>query len=87
MTYHPWPLEQYTVEQRKRFSVRPGVTGLAQINGRKEVQWEKRIEFDIEYAENMSFWNDVKIFFVTIIKVLTMEDNVNVGTTIKEDKA
>ena len=87
LTYHPWPFEQYSVQQRKRFSVRPGVTGLAQINGRKEVQWEKRIEFDIKYVENMSFWNDVKIFLLTIIKVFAMKDNVNVGVTIKEDKA
>lgn len=87
LTYHPWPFEQYNIRQKKRFSVRPGVTGLAQINGRKEVQWEKRIEFDIKYVENMSFGNDVKIFFLTIIKVLTMKDNVNVGVTIKEDKA
>lgn len=87
LTYHPWPFEQYSTEQKKRFSVRPGVTGLAQINGRKEIQWEDRIKYDVEYAENISLRGDLKIFFRTIIKVLTMENNVNTGATIRDDKA
>jgi len=81
LTYHPWPLEKYTVEQRKRFNVRPGVTGWAQINGRKDVQWNKRIEYDIWYIDNLSLGLDLKIFFKTVIKVLTMQDNINIGKT------
>jgi len=83
LTYHPWPLEEYTIEQRKRFNVRPGVSGWAQINGRKDVQWDKRIEFDVWYVNNLSFTLDMKILFKTVIKVLTMQDNVNVTETAK----
>ncbi|MGD6831885.1 sugar transferase [Sutcliffiella halmapala] len=81
LTYHPWPLDEYTEEQKKRFNVRPGVTGWAQVNGRKEVQWNKRIEYDVAYVENLSLWFDLKVFFKTILKVLAMKDNVNVGET------
>ena len=84
LTYHPWPLEEYTPEQRKRFHVRPGVTGWAQINGRKDVPWDRRIQYDIEYVDNLSFWLDLKIFFITINKVLMMKDNVNIGETVKK---
>lgn len=83
LTYHPWPVEEYTKFQKKRFNVKPGVTGWAQINGRKEVPWDKRIEYDVEYVENLSFVFDIKIFFRTIIKVLAMQDNANVGETAK----
>lgn len=83
LTYHPWPFEKYTEEQKKRFNVRPGVTGWAQINGRKDVHWDRRIEYDVEYVENLSLFFDLKIFFKTIIKVLTMQDNVNIGETAK----
>lgn len=86
LTYHPWPLDQYTEEQKKRFSVRPGVTGWAQINGRKDVPWERRIVYDVEYAENLSFAFDLKIFLKTIIKVLTMQDNVNICETAKSKR-
>ncbi|MFU2013721.1 sugar transferase [Peribacillus butanolivorans] len=83
LTYHPWSLDEYTKVQCKRFNVRPGVTGWAQINGRKDVPWDKRIEYDVEYVENLSFVLDLKVFFKTIFKVLTMQDNVNVGETAK----
>lgn len=73
LTYHPWPFEEYNDEQRKRFDVKPGVSGWAQINGRKEVPWNRRIEYDIEYVENLSFLFDLKILFVSIIKVITMK--------------
>lgn len=82
LTYHPWKYEEYTEEQLKRFRVRPGITGLAQINGRKQVEWNKRIEYDVKYIENISFILDVKIFFKTIYKVILMKDNVN---TVKTD--
>lgn len=77
LTYHPWKYEEYTPEQLKRFVVRPGVTGLAQIHGRKQVEWEKRIKYDVEYVEKLSLWLDIKIFFITIYKVLFMKDNEN----------
>ena len=87
LTYHPWPIEKYTDEQRKRFNVRPGVTGWAQINGRKDVPWDKRIEYDVWYVDNLSFGLDFKIFFKTVIKVLTMQDNINVGETAANNTA
>jgi lipopolysaccharide/colanic/teichoic acid biosynthesis glycosyltransferase len=81
LTYHPWSLEEYSSEQLKRFRVRPGVTGWAQINGRKDVEWGKRIEYDVEYVDKQSFKFDIKILLKTIIKVFTMRDNVNIGET------
>jgi undecaprenyl phosphate N,N'-diacetylbacillosamine 1-phosphate transferase len=81
LTYHPWPLEQYSQEQKKRFHVRPGVTGWAQVNGRKEIHWDQRLMLDVEYVNNLSFKFDMKIFFMTITKVLAMKDNVNIGET------
>ncbi|HDR6309268.1 TPA: sugar transferase [Bacillus cereus] len=83
LTYHPWTLEEYTTEQKKRFNVRPGVTGWAQVNGRKDVPWDKRIEYDVEYVNDLSLIFDIKIFCKTIFKVLTMQDNINVGETAK----
>lgn len=82
LTYHPWPLEQYTSEQKRMFEVRPGITGWAQINGRKDVEWHKRIQLNVWYVDHVSFWLDVKIFFITILKVLRNDDNENKGETV-----
>lgn len=81
LTYHPWRFEEYTEEQKKRFNVLPGVTGLAQLNGRKELEWPERIKLDIKYIDDLSFRLDIKLFFLTIKKVLLMEDNYNVSST------
>lgn len=81
LTYHPWPYEQYTEHQKRMFDVLPGVTGWAQVNGRKEVPWPERIELNVWYADNMSLALDVKIFFLTIFKVATNANNENVGKT------
>ena len=81
LTYHPWKLEEYTDEQMKRFKVRPGVTGLAQINGRKDIPWDERIIYDVNYVENLSFMLDLKILLKTIVKVFKMSDNVNTYET------
>lgn len=83
LTYHPWPFEQYTEHQKHMFDVRPGITGWAQVNGRKEVPWPERIELNIEYVNKMSFCMDAKIFFLTIYKVITNAENNNVGETVK----
>lgn len=82
LTYHPWPIEQYTEEQFHMFDVRPGITGWAQVNGRKTVEWPHRIELSVYYAENLSFAFDVKILALTVLKVIRHEDNVNTGTTV-----
>lgn len=86
LTYHPWPYEEYTEKQKRRFNVRPGITGLAQINGRKAALWDNRLEFDVEYADNLSFGMDVAIFFKTIISVLKSESNENVNETVSTKK-
>lgn len=83
LTYFPCTYDEYTKEQLKRFEARPGVTGLAQINGRKGIPWDKRISYDIEYIENISFLLDLKIFFKTVYNVIFMKDNLN---TIKTDE-
>lgn len=84
LTYHPWPLAEYTAEQKGMFEVRPGITGWAQVHGRKDVEWNKRIEMNVWYVDHVSFLLDAKIFFMTIFKVATNADNENVGETVKK---
>lgn len=87
LTYHPWPIEEYSPEQFRMFEMRPGITGWAQVNGRKSVEWNRRIELNVWYADNVSFALDVKILFMTVFKVLRNADNVNDGeTVVKEEK-
>lgn len=71
----PMPLGEFTPEQRKMFSVRPGITGWAQVNGRRAVPWEQRIDMNVWYAEHMSLALDAKIFLMTIQTVLSGKDN------------
>lgn len=85
LTYHPWPIDQYSPEQRRMFDVRPGITGWAQTHGRKDVEWHKRIELNVWYVDHLSFRLDVKIFFLTIFKVFSNADNVNTGETLKRE--
>ncbi|MDO4192036.1 MAG: sugar transferase [Erysipelotrichaceae bacterium] len=63
-----------TDEQRHRADVRPGLTGLAQINGRNAISWEKKLEYDLEYIRNESFLYDLKIFFGTFAAVFRHDD-------------
>lgn len=84
LTYHPWPYEEYTKEQKRMFEVRPGITGWAQVSGRKNVEWNKRIKLNVWYIDHMSFLLDLRIFFLTIFKVLSNTDNENVGETVKK---
>lgn len=81
LTYHPWPYGQYNEHQKHMFDVRPGITGWAQVNGRKEVPWPERIELNIYYVEHLSFILDLTILFMTVFKVVTNADNNNVGET------
>ena len=85
LSYHPWPKEEYTKEQFRMFEVRPGITGWAQIHGRKDVEWHKRIELNVWYVDHVSFPLDLKILFVTIGKVFTNADNENKGATVVKD--
>lgn len=86
LTYHPWTIDKYTDEQKKMFEVRPGITGWAQIHGRKHVEWNKRIELNNWYVDHVSFWLDVKIFLMTIFKVATNADNLSEGETVKNEQ-
>lgn len=88
LTYHPWPIEEYSDEQLRMFEVRPGITGWAQVNGRKAVEWNRRIELNVWYVDNVSLLLDLKIFFLTFLKVLKNSDNENIGKTVvsKEEK-
>lgn len=87
LTYHPWPIDEYTKEQRRMFDVRPGITGWAQTHGRKDVEWHHRIELNVWYVDHVSFPLDVKIFFRTIFKVLSNADNENIGETLVKNKS
>lgn len=82
LTYHPWAFTEYTDEQKIMFRLRPGITGWAQIHGRKKLQWDKRIEMGVWYAQNVSLKIDAVIFFLTIWKVLKNEDNTNTVSTV-----
>lgn len=82
LTYHPWPFAEYTEEQRRMFAVRPGITGWAQVHGRRTVEWHKRIELNVWYADNVSFWLDCKIVLMTVLKVLQNADNENIGASV-----
>lgn len=66
-------LPHYSERERKRHSVRPGLTGLAQINGRNAITWQEKFNFDVQYVENVSFGLDLKIIFLTILKVISRE--------------
>lgn len=67
-------LPYYTDEERQRHDVRPGLTGLAQINGRNAISWEEKFRYDLEYVNNITFINDVKILWRTFFKVARQED-------------
>ena len=66
-------LSRYTEEQSRRNDVKPGITGLAQVNGRNSISWEKKFKFDVLYVDNQNFLLDLKILFLTLIKVLKAE--------------
>lgn len=70
----PQYLPYYTERERKRHFVRPGITGLAQVNGRNNLKWDDRLELDVQYVENISFIMDLKILVLTIKNVIEHKD-------------
>ena len=74
-----------TDTQRKRHSVRQGLTGLAQINGRNNLSWEEKINYDLKYIQNITFLNDIRIIIKTILKVFKKEDISTDGMETAED--
>jgi lipopolysaccharide/colanic/teichoic acid biosynthesis glycosyltransferase len=78
---HPWTYKEYKGKQKKRFEVLPGLTGLAQVNGRKQLSWNERIKFDVAYVNHISFHLDFKILLKTFYVVLFNKNNVNTIVT------
>ena len=66
-------LPLYSIEQKRRHDVRPGITGWAQVNGRNAISWTKKFEYDVWYVDNISFVLDIKILFLTFKKVFKRE--------------
>lgn len=66
-------LDRYTPEQARRHEVKPGITGWAQVNGRNAITWEEKFKYDVWYVANLSFWLDIKIICMTILKVIKGE--------------
>lgn len=74
-----------TPEQRKRYAVRQGLTGLAQCNGRNNMSWEQKLAYDLQYVENITMWEDIKILLRTIIKVFLQDGITEDGMVTAED--
>ena len=78
-------LPYYTDEERHRHDVRPGLTGLAQVNGRNCIDWGKKLTYDIQYVKNISIFNDFKILLKTVVKVFEREGIVERGQGVNID--
>lgn len=71
--HHPYSYEEYSDFQRRRFNMRPGITGLTQVTVRNSVPWDKRIPVDVEYVKKFNIWLDIKILFNTFLKIFKSE--------------
>ncbi len=81
LSYYEW----FNVTEQRRFNVRPGLTGLSQINGRANLNWDERFAYDVEYADKISFTMDVKVFFKTFGVIFSHKDVLPAGETPLED--
>lgn len=70
VTYHPYPINEYPKEFIRRFNMRPGITGLAQVMVRNSVPWDERMAWDIKYVDQVSLVLDIKILWLTLLRVL-----------------
>lgn len=80
----PKYLPLYSPEQYRRHEVRPGITGWAQVNGRNDIPWTRKFELDVWYIDNLSFWLDLKVIFLTIKKVFIREGIAKEGMATTE---
>lgn len=78
-------LDRYTPEQMRRHEVPPGITGWAQVNGRNAISWEKKFELDVWYVENCSLWLDVKVLWMTVLKVVRRADISHIGQATMDE--
>jgi lipopolysaccharide/colanic/teichoic acid biosynthesis glycosyltransferase len=78
-------LERYTPEQARRHSVKPGITGWAQVNGRNALTWEQKFEHDVWYVDHQSLWLDMKILGLTVWKILKREGITQPGQATAEE--
>lgn len=81
----PRYLELYSKEQMRRHDVRPGITGWAQVNGRNNISWTKKFELDVWYVDHVSLWLDIKIIYMTVMKVLKRADIEYGGTSVNSE--
>lgn len=86
LTYHPCKYEEYTEEEKQVFTVRPGITGWAQVNGRNTVDWIQRFEMNEWYVKNVSMWLDLKIVLLTFVQVFSAKETVIQSETAKNFK-
>ncbi|MBZ4646706.1 MAG: Undecaprenyl-phosphate galactose phosphotransferase [Clostridia bacterium] len=70
----PYQVEKYDSNQARRLEIRPGLTGLAQVNGRNSLSWEEKIQYDLEYLDQISFLTDLRIIFKTILVIVKCEN-------------
>ena len=78
-------LPLYNAKQQKRHDVRPGITGWAQVNGRNAISWEQKFDYDVWYVNNQSFFLDMKILWLTLLKVLKRSD-ISSDTSVTMEK-
>ncbi|WP_374723713.1 sugar transferase [Calidifontibacillus erzurumensis] len=83
--YHPYKYENYSDFQRRRFEMKPGITGLTQVTVRNSVSWDERIPIDVEYVEKFNIWLDIKILFKTLQKILK-RDSIYIQSSTKPTK-
>ena len=81
----PQYLPLYSPEQARRHEVRPGITGWAQCHGRNAITWTEKFKLDVWYVDNISLWTDIKVIFITVIKVLKRADiNMSANDTMED---
>jgi len=77
-------LNFYNDKQKRRHDVKPGITGWAQVNGRNAISWEEKLDYDIWYVDNQSFWIDIKILWLTFLKVIARKETTPVDRVTME---
>jgi len=72
-------LDRYNPQQSRRHEIKPGITGLAQVKGRNTISWDEKFRLDVWYVDHLSFWLDIKILGMTIVKVINRDGITQVG--------